>query len=81
MVGKYGKMKAPKKQEEELDLDLDLEGAEGEEEIDMPGESDLAAISDDELLAELAARGLAPEGEEDMEYDEESMEDEDMDLA
>lgn len=73
----YKNLKAPKKEELDMDLmsELDLE--------DMPEESasedmlDLASISDEELLAELKARGL--DGAE-MDEDEEEMSEEEMEL-
>jgi len=84
------KMKMPKREEisiEELDMEMPEEGMspEGEEapSAEAEGMADLAAISDEDLLAEMKKRGLmadmsgedmAAEGEEELdEYDDEEM--------
>lgn len=78
--------KAPEADEElDMDMELDLEDEGGEEDEDMlsaDGEGGLSGFSDEELLAEIKARGLDADldMEEDMDSDleDEDLEDEDL---
>jgi len=59
---KYSELEAPKKENEEIDMEeLDLMDEDSEM---SDSASDLTEIPDEDLLAEIKARGLAPDTEE-----------------
>ena len=78
----YKNLKAPKKEELDMDLmsELDLEDTENmEEDSEMQDSMDLTSISDEDLMAEIKARGLDV-GSEEMSEDEEEMSEEEEEL-
>lgn len=74
----YKKLKAPKKEELDMDLMSELDLEDGMEE-EMPESLDLTSISDEDLMAELKARGLDM-GSEEMNEDEEEMSEDEEEL-